>query len=731
MGHSLHVILLVVSVLITASLAGYAWRRDEHATRQFVALMIVFGVYSGAQLVGLLTMDEPLRLLIDKWQWTATATVPLFWLLFAVEYTGLEKFLTRKVIGGLAVIPVLTVLLAWTNPWHGLMWTYNALEPVGGLALLDQEFGPWFWVYTVYAYLSVLLGAGILIRLAWVSDNLYFDQSTLLIIGAIVPMVASILTVLQLSPFQDPTLDMTPYAFTVSGVSFGYAVFRHQLFDMIPAARQLGRRSAIQDLEDGVVITDTSQQIIYSNPAAGTLLEVAPEEALGKSIRSLLETEVIDFETEEALAKFERDGTVYEARTSPVYNRRKQLVGHTVLLSDVTEYKRREQQLRQQRDELRQLEELNSVLRGVNRVLVSTPAREEMEQAVCEHLAESELYETACIADIPSWTGKADRWTVAGEENSPQDGPTPLNEENIGGQGQGDIELTTASDKDAGWIIVPLVYRRTVYGALGLYSRRETATDDGSRERHILTELGATIGHAINALENRRLLSDKTAIELKFRSRDEDVPLLSAAVETDCQFDIKGIVPDGGEGDIAYVDVSGSPDQVIDAFTEASLGAVRPIQSDDDRGLLEWIVPEQSLVGTLTSHSLNVLELTVEEGCLECLVEVPSETEMRRLVDNLEREFPQTRLEAKQQREHEAAFGRADTLSGTAVDELTDKQREALEVAYRSGYFEWPRESSAEDVADTLEISRPTFQGHLRKAEDALLAELFDTDRTE
>jgi predicted DNA binding protein len=65
------------------------------------------------------------------------------------------------------------------------------------------------------------------------------------------------------------------------------------------------------------------------------------------------------------------------------------------------------------------------------------------------------------------------------------------------------------------------------------------------------------------------------------------------------------------------------------------------------------------------------------------------------------------------------------------MDELTDRQREALEAAYRAGYFEWPRESSAEEVAGTLDISRPTFQGHLRKAEDAVLAALFESGDSE
>ncbi|MFC7046301.1 helix-turn-helix domain-containing protein [Halobacteriaceae archaeon GCM10025711] len=55
------------------------------------------------------------------------------------------------------------------------------------------------------------------------------------------------------------------------------------------------------------------------------------------------------------------------------------------------------------------------------------------------------------------------------------------------------------------------------------------------------------------------------------------------------------------------------------------------------------------------------------------------------------------------------------------LGELTDRQRAALEAAYFSGYFDWPRGSTAEEIADSLGISSPTFHQHFRKAERKLL----------
>lgn len=73
----------------------------------------------------------------------------------------------------------------------------------------------------------------------------------------------------------------------------------------------------------------------------------------------------------------------------------------------------------------------------------------------------------------------------------------------------------------------------------------------------------------------------------------------------------------------------------------------------------------------------------------------------------------------------------ADSIPEEGIKALTDRQQEALEAAYRAGYFDWPRESTAEEVADVLDISPPTLHAHLRKAEGQLFADLIDQEPRE
>jgi len=53
---------------------------------------------------------------------------------------------------------------------------------------------------------------------------------------------------------------------------------------------------------------------------------------------------------------------------------------------------------------------------------------------------------------------------------------------------------------------------------------------------------------------------------------------------------------------------------------------------------------------------------------------------------------------------------------------LTDRQQEALTRAYYAGYFEWPRQSTAGDIAESMGIAETTYHYHLRNALDTLVA---------
>jgi predicted DNA binding protein len=63
-------------------------------------------------------------------------------------------------------------------------------------------------------------------------------------------------------------------------------------------------------------------------------------------------------------------------------------------------------------------------------------------------------------------------------------------------------------------------------------------------------------------------------------------------------------------------------------------------------------------------------------------------------------------------------------LDATIESSLTKQQREALVAALEQGYFEVPRGSTATDVAEELDISKSSFLGRLKRAQQTVFEQL-------
>lgn len=156
----------------------------------------------------------------------------------------------------------------------------------------------------------------------------------------------------------------------------------------------------------------------------------------------------------------------------------------------------------------------------------------------------------------------------------------------------------------------------------------------------------------------------------------------------------------------------------------AATGAVSVIRDDEGEGLVEWQMTGDALLGMLVDHGGNVREARADGGRVTYDVETASETDLRTLLDRISERYDDTRVLSKRERARvEEATDSA--LSEGHLDDLTDRQQEVLEAAYRAGYFNWPRDANAEEVAESLDISSATLHSHLRKAEDSLLTDLF------
>jgi predicted DNA binding protein/PAS domain-containing protein len=713
--------LLAGATALTGGLAGYAWRhREEPGATSLAAAMVGVTAWTVLEILAI-TETGASHLFWERIQWTAIAVVPLFFFFFMIDFTGHGWVLSRRLVPLFLVVPAVTAALAWTNPAHNLMWTDSAHLRAAGLTNIDLAFGPWFWVYFAYAYTLQVIGFALLLRLVVVSEYLYLDQTVLIVVGIVAPLAGNAASVFGYAPL--PGLDLTPLGFTVTGLAFGNALFRYRLFELLPATRRLGRQAALVGMDDGVVIVDTDRTMLYMNPAAGDILACDPEDAVGEPADELVDTDELDFAATDRLAELSFDGRTYEVETAPIDDRRGKQVGHTVLLYDVTERTRREAELRAQRDRYKRLERINTVIREVNGALVGATTVEELQRAVVETLATPGLYDDVWLS-VTASDGPPVRMT-AGES-----GPEPAEEglpasleapESPSSLGERDLDLATDGDRGptaAGdWATVALVYGRTVYGAMALHTDREAGFDE--RELEVLDELGETIGHALTAIERTHLLLSDSRVEVDLSSTDEGALLVALSEATGTEWALDGLVP-ATEGELlAYLSTDAEDAGVDAARGHAGVSDVRTVATGGGT-TLEVRAGGGMLANPLLECGANVVDATASDGRCELTVELSSDTAVRAVVDRVRGSFPGTDLRAK--REVEPTDG--EPLPDET--DMTDRQREALEAAFRAGYFDWPRDSTAEEVAESLDIASPTLHSHLRKAENRLLSEFFE-----
>jgi PAS domain S-box-containing protein len=139
-------------------------------------------------------------------------------------------------------------------------------------------------------------------------------------------------------------IDLTPSAFTVSGLAMAWGLFRLRLFDIIPMARD----AVIENISDGVIVLDTQNRLIDINPAAQRIIGYSLSDVIGQPFARVLpqQPELVEHSNvrmvEALLEIVIEEGETryyYESHISPIHDRRGRLTGRFVILHDVTEHK--------------------------------------------------------------------------------------------------------------------------------------------------------------------------------------------------------------------------------------------------------------------------------------------------------------------------------------------------------------------------------------------------------
>ena len=404
----------------------------------------------------------------------------------------------------------------------------------------------------------------------------------------------------------------------------------------------------------------------------------------------------------------------------------------------------RRRELERRRDELETLNRLNTLVEETIGALVDAATREEIERTVCARLADSPFYTDAWVVERGSEPGAVAIRTSVGDTESPgggssgwdatEDSPvvTALTEgtRQVASWGQDGRPPTVDGEHEPSegrtCLVVPLAYADTVFGALVVH--KPTPDGFGDREQTAFETLGRVVGFVINATNNRQLLLGTTAVELTVSLRGDDAWFVAAADRLDATVTVDGLVPTDGETLVQYVTVDGVPTGATpDELADVDGVDARLLAADGDQWSLECTVETQGAgLGDIAAYGATVrrARATPTTGRGRVTVRFPTTTSPREALAVVEAALPSVELVAKRVVDRSDRTGT--TVRQRVADRLTDKQRRALRAAFLAGYFDSPRETTAQELAASLDIASSTLHQHLQAAHRKLLTTVFD-----
>ncbi len=348
--------LSLMAATLLSGLGAYFVRRQrpDRGARPLIALLALTAAWATGVVVGDVAAAA----------WWARFTLPLLslttvvWFVYVLAYTGRSDLVTDGLVTGLALLPASAAVLGWTDGVHGLVW-------VGAPPPVADGFGVAYWGHAVTVVLLLVTGAGLLALSRIRGDGDPVTERTVAVaLAAVAPLVT--VTVDLADPGAVGRVgdlgQVGAVGHAVGGVALTYAALRFQVTDLTPVAHN----TVVENIRDGVFVLDRDDRVTDINEVAKGIFGV--EDGTGRHAEEVLAAYPglyeryadVDRVTEEIGLDDGDQRRFFHIQISPLYDGRDRQMGRLFLIHDITDQKRRQQELERQNDRLDQFASLVS-----------------------------------------------------------------------------------------------------------------------------------------------------------------------------------------------------------------------------------------------------------------------------------------------------------------------------------------------------------------------------------
>lgn len=261
--HSIFGIILIISAVILLYLSFYSLKkRSSNLYFYFTLLTLSVFFWCLGSALEFISVEMWAKIFWIKVSYIGVATAAPLWFMVILEYAQYGKYIKPAYIGTLMVLPLVIILLAFTNDWHGFIWpTITPVFSTNGLLLIYAH-GLGYWVNISYSFILIIMGLLVLLKLLMKSSRMYHNQILILMLSGLIPLFFSALY--NTDVLGIPGLDITPFGLTISGLLLAISIFKFSLLGIRPIAYE----TLFDTIKSAFMVFDTQDTLVDVNPAA-------------------------------------------------------------------------------------------------------------------------------------------------------------------------------------------------------------------------------------------------------------------------------------------------------------------------------------------------------------------------------------------------------------------------------------------------------------------------------
>ena len=274
-------VLSLLAGLLSVVLIFFTIRSGKKLNYAAIALFTVLSIYSFGYALELQCFPINTTLRIISVEYIGISLAPVLLFLLIIRYWGFPADAISPYIPLLFIIPVITLLIGFSN--QAIPWLYSKAWMSNSPILPGFEMVPGIWWYVVIAWNAILLTVCciILLFILFTKGDLYWKQAFLMLIGILAPFSTLFLNSIVRKVIP---IDITPFALVITGFTMFMAIFRYNVFNIVPIAYA----SVFKRLGSGLIVLDSQGRVREINPAFEEIFQVKGSEMIGRDINSSL-----------------------------------------------------------------------------------------------------------------------------------------------------------------------------------------------------------------------------------------------------------------------------------------------------------------------------------------------------------------------------------------------------------------------------------------------------------